>query len=182
VSWREEYEANRAWSDHFLDEIRDTIAGTKQAWRRHLTVSTEDQDRHEASDLVVLATGDLRIACRVRRPRRDRKFWHDFTIRTMGRKTELQKICDGMGDWYFYAHAKHKGAPHIIVGWSLLDLSVFRAQMGTSGKVKYKRRKNLDGSSFVAFDIRSFPDNFVIACNDAMRPHVSTLQQQQLSI
>jgi hypothetical protein len=150
------YQVDRAWSDRFLPELRRLIGP-------HLLVpSSLEQDTKQVADLVVLRGRDLMIACRVRRPGYATLFPNQFTIRSRrdnGAKTELSKITDGWGDWFFYGHADtdERG----IALWWLIDLSAWRAHLIRDGQRKQKHirhgdRSNGDGTCFHWFDIGSF--------------------------
>src|SRR5439155_22782776 len=93
-----------------------------------------EDDQCRNTDLVVLKMDGLRIACRMRRENaylhRDRsgnyEYRGQFTIRCgrpNGTKTELSKIIEGWGDYFFYGFGGEHG---VLLDWHLLDLKVFR--------------------------------------------------------
>jgi hypothetical protein len=145
-------------------------------------------DTKEATDLIVLHAKDMRIAARVRfdfkgTPVAD--LWpFEFTIRShraSGSKTEMAKIREGFGDWFFYCHAV--GDKDIGLWW-LIDLDVLRKMLtkckeGTQF-LKFEQRDNGDGTFFVAFDIRSFPANpsIIIDWNDEWEMPAKFLESQ----
>lgn len=149
-----ELETDFAWGERYLDDIR-----------RHLMPTAPlPVDRREATDLMVLelAAGG-RVACRMRRPRALAEYPHDVTIRLSrpsGSKTELEKILEGFGDWYFYGFAHP--SRDVVAAYRVLDLEAFRAAY-RSGRVRYRDKRNGDGSSdFRAFDTRGFPPGVVV--------------------
>ncbi len=159
------YSLDRQWSDRFIPEIRRIVGP------HLLTPSSFEVDTQEAADLVVLKARDMTIACRVRRPGYAARYPSQFTIRShrdSGAKTELQKIVDGWGDWFFYGHSteNEKG----LELWHLLDLSAWRAHMiRNKGAIQKGQQPNGDGTHFTWFDINSFPANppIVVASSKA---------------
>jgi hypothetical protein len=151
------YESDRAFSDRYLPEMRSLIGPYL------LVPSSLEQDRQEASDLVVLRARDLTIACRLRRPGYADKYPREFTIRSRresGVKTELAKLIEGWGDWFFYGHVGSDCQS--IARWWLIDLSAWRAHLIRDGVRTVKRLRhdecpNGDGTYFRWFSIDSFP-------------------------
>jgi hypothetical protein len=156
------YSNDRPWSDSFIPELRRLIGP------HLLSPSSFEQDTCEAADLVVLKARDMTIACRVRRPEYAMNFRGEFTLRCKrdsGAKTELAKVAEGWGDWFFYGFATGVGVG--IYPWSLIDLSAFRAAFvrqgftrngsSTTPTVNWGRRSNGDGTAFAWFEIASFP-------------------------
>ena len=79
---------------------------------------------------------------------------------------------DGYGDWMFYGHAEEERP--IVERWMLIDLSAWRAALirDRSAIVSHKK-SNGDGTHFVAFDVRSFPQRegckpLVIAASNSL--------------
>lgn len=156
------YQLDRAWSDKFLPAIKHIVGPYL------LEPAPFELDARESTDLIVLRARDLRIAARVRRHGYAEKYRFEFTLRAQrdsGQVTELTKIVNGFGDWFFYAHADASEATFAL--WWLIDLHAFRAHMirdayrSEGNKVKWEKKSNGDGTHFFAFDIRSFPDDGV---------------------
>jgi hypothetical protein len=154
------YAGDRAWAERFMPEVR-AIVGP-----RLLVPSELEQDRAEATDLIVLRARDMRIGVRMRRTAYLNQYPFDFTIRRQrdnGARTEMDKIIDGWGDWLFYGVA----APDDTIGrWWLVDLNSWRSQMirsqGRAGKPVTK--KNGDGRTrFTAFNLECFKPGILIA-------------------
>jgi hypothetical protein len=158
------YREQRAWSDKFIPQIKRIVGPYL------LGVADDCRDMHEATDLIVIQAKDLRIAARMRKPGYADKYPYDFTIRAdvpSGTRTELQKMVDGFGDLFFYGHANEADQ---IVRWMLLDLDAWRAHLlreaviiknnGLYTAEKSSKladvRTNIDGTKFVAFDVRNF--------------------------
>lgn len=152
------YRIDRGWSDLMCDEIRRIVGPYL------LRPTTFELDTKYAADFFVFTAKDMTIAARVRRPGYAARYQFDFTLRSRrdnGAKTELSKVIDGWGDWFFYGHATEDNT---IDGWRLIDLQVFRATLIRRRKLlsKGREKNNGDGTHFMAFDIREFPENLII--------------------
>lgn len=150
------YMSNRLWSDQFLPEIQAIVG------RHLLQPSPEPLDQHHATDLMMLDARDMRVAARVRRPGYAHRYPYQFTLRSAlpsGAPTELGKIIEGKGDWLFYGHASDREPG--LSNWWLIDLRAFRAGLIRSRRsgnpILCGSKLNPDGTSFMWFDIRSFP-------------------------
>lgn len=149
-----DYAQDRTWSDQWIPLLKEKIGPFL------LCESSFEQDTKYAADLIVLRGRDKDIACRVRRQKNGyaSRFPNQFTIRYKrenGSRTELAKIIDGWGDWFFYGH-EHQSD---IFPWWIIDLSAFRAHLiRNKDKIRYGKQQNPDGvTHFIWFDITSFP-------------------------
>ena len=149
------FNKDKEFSDIFLPQICAIVGPLL------LEPAPIEMDQTEATDLKILKARDLRIACRVRRGGYADCYPNDFTIRLerpSGAKTELAKILDGFCDLSFYGHAGRGGA---IDRYFVIDLDIFREALKQDqhgSYIKYSIQRNRDNSSsFIAFDIRSFP-------------------------
>ena len=158
-SWIEQ----KKWSDRFLPEIKRILG-------EHLIAEPPiEEDAERNTDLIVLKLDAVRIACRVRRFLYCELYGHEFTIRSglpSGNKTELTKIIEGWGDYFFYGFAD--AAETKIVHWALGNLNVLRLHIYQNlieRRIPWIAQKNnFDGSSsFVAFRYADLPANFLIA-------------------
>lgn len=163
------YAEDRAWSDRYLQIMRMLIGP------HLLTPSPLEVDTKQAADLIVLRGRDMTIACRIRRHGYADRYPWDITIRSRrdsGARTELEKIVEGWADWMFYAHASID--PGALDRWYLIDLDVWRREFIREGvrsalgretqrKRQLRPQSNGDGTHFVAFDVRRFPVDLVIA-------------------
>jgi hypothetical protein len=132
------------WQLKFIDQIKQ-IVGPLLLDQAPLSI-----DQKEATDLLILSGRDKRIACRTRRSGFLESYPHDFTIRChrpTGAETEMRKIASGLGDWLFYGHSDDEEKK--IVRYMIVDLAHFRCHLIIS---------NCDGTKFLAFDWRLFPD------------------------
>lgn len=155
------WKTDKKWSDKYLPEIKRILG-------EHLISEppiTEDQERN--TDLMVLGLGAIRIGCRVREARYLNQYGGEYTIRSErpnGTKTELSKIIEGWGDYFFYGF----GGDQYLVKWVLCDLRVFRLwftrQCLLKGNIPGIPQKNKDGSSnFYCYKLAEMPSDFVIA-------------------
>ncbi len=158
---RQQWEQQKAWSDRFLPEIKAILG-------QHLIGEppvAEDTERN--TDLMVLRMEAVRIGCRIRKIGYLRHYGDEFTIRAelpTGTKTELAKIIEGWGDYFFYGFADSYET-HLIK-WTLADMRVFRgaySRMIASPSASIALKKNADGSKFAAFRWSVFPPELVVA-------------------
>ncbi len=158
-----DWQDDKRWSDRFIPQIREIVA-------RHLILEAPiEEDQQRNTDLIVLRSSAVRIACRVRRAAYADRYGDEFTIRTRrlyGSKTELAKILEGWGDALFYGFAGDTS----ICRWLLGDMNVFRTwysaelQRLPEGCPAGHEQFNRDHSSaFMAFPIHWLPPEFVIA-------------------
>jgi hypothetical protein len=155
--WKED----KRWSDKFLPEIKQ-ILGLYLIGEPPIE---EDSERN--TDLIVLKMEAVRIACRIRRYEYFSKYPNEITIREgrpSGTKTELTKIIEGWGDYFFYGFSDE--SEENLVLWRLCDLKAFRIWL-MRYLCEFKKlpgipKNNIDNSSsFRAFDADIIP-NFII--------------------
>jgi hypothetical protein len=149
--------------DKFMPEICEILG-------RHLIVESPiEEDQQRNTDLLVLKLDSVRIACRVRSPK-FKRFLCDFTIRSerpSGNKTEMAKIIEGWGDYFFYGHETDDRLS--LAAWGLGDLKAFRLWCARTMHVERngfpgKLIHNYDGSSsFRAFKWSAIGEEFLIA-------------------
>ena len=157
------WEIDKKWSDRFLPEIK-RVLGENLIGEPPIE---EDQERN--TDLVVLKMESVRIGCRVRRHKYFSGYGDEFTIRAgrpTGAKTEITKIIEGWGNYFFYGFSDKEEIN--LSSWVLCDLNVFRLWFNRqlqkcNGRVPGDNRKNKDNSSFfLAFNILELPHSFVV--------------------
>ena len=154
------YEEDKRQSDLYVPEIKSILG------RYLVGVATTEQDQHEATDLIVLKVRQLRVACRVRNEKYLAKYGKQFTIRSerllSGNKTELEKIKEGWGDWFFYGF----GDKVRLLQWFIGDLRIFRQWLSTPfGKPLAKKRNHDFTSDFQAFELEKMPAEFLIGAS-----------------
>lgn len=159
------WKTDKRWSDRFLTEIKG-ILGV------HLIGEPPtEEDAERNTDLMVLRMEAVRIGCRIRKHPYLARYGEEFTIRAgrpSGVKTELTKIIEGWGDYFFYGFACPNGES--LAAWTLADMKVFRRQYALmlarspSGATPGVSKVNADGSSsFAAFSWDQFPADFIVA-------------------
>lgn len=155
---------DKDWSDRFLPEIKRILG-------EHLIGEPpQEEDALRNTDLIVLRMEAVRIGCRVRHHEYLNKYPNEFTIRAKrpsGNKTELSKIIEGWGQYFFYAFANADESQ--LAAWLLGDLNVFRLWFSrylakNAGRSPGLHQNNPDNSSsFRAFSISTLPDDFIVA-------------------
>jgi hypothetical protein len=97
----ESYRQSKEWSDNFIPEIQRILGSV------FFTIANRADDQKRNTDLIALSDGSNRFGCRVRKSEdiSKKNYLYEFTIRAgrpSGVKTELHKILDGWGDYFFY--------------------------------------------------------------------------------
>lgn len=164
IGWQQD----KRWSDKFLHEIKAHIG------QALICEPPEEEDQQRNTDLVVLRLDAVRIGCRVRKNDQMR-YCDEFTIRSgrpSGVKTELTKIIEGWGDYFFYGFADAE--ENRLALWLVGDLKAFRIWYSRQlvrgkGVPPGSRQNNRDNSSsFHAFKWADIP-GFVVASNHGER-------------
>jgi hypothetical protein len=157
------WQLDKAVTDAYLPTVQ-AIAGTQ-----FMVEAPYEDDAKRNTDLIVLQSGGIRLAVRLR----SQQYWHrypgEFTIRysrPMGTLTEFDKIIDGWGDYFFYGF-RHRNPPRLIA-WGILDLTAFRnfakEHRDKHGKWPGCEKGNRDqSSSFLAFQWSEIPLGAIIA-------------------
>lgn len=118
-------DANLAFEKEVMPQVKELL-------RKHAShiirveTATEEQDTKQATDLVLRVDSGM-IGVRVRRLETMKDdTWRDLTIRTRssgGGRTEVDKLTEGWGDWYFYGWTRGKR----IAEYMLLDIHKIRS-------------------------------------------------------
>lgn len=157
------WQQDKGWSDRFLPEIKSILG-------QHLIGEPPaEEDAERNTDLMVLRMDAVRIGCRIRRNSYLARYSDGFTIRAgrpSGVKTELTKIIEGWGDYFFYGFSNSSETG--LAAWTLADLRVFRVwlnrQILKDGRMPGDQKPNKDGSShFIGFRWADLPSEFVVA-------------------
>lgn len=159
------WETDKRWSDKFLPEIK-SILGLYLIGEPPV-----EEDAERNTDLMVLRMEAIRIGCRIRRNKYLGRYGDGFTIRAgrpSGTKTELAKIIEGWGDYFFYGFCDDKEASLEI--WTLSDLKIFRGwftrEILKTGKIPGDLKNNYDNSSsLLGIKWFNLPKEFVVATN-----------------
>ena len=156
------WESDKEWSDRFLHEIKGIIGQTL------IGEPPIEEDQQRNTDLIVLKMDAVRIGCRIRRNEYMQGFRNEFTLRASrpsGTKTELAKIIEGWGDYFFYGFSDEN--EESLAFWFIGDLCAFRIWhtsqlINGGGKLPGQLKKNRDGSSgFYVYQWNEI-QNFVI--------------------
>ena len=118
-----------------------------------LTESSQYQDRNESFDMLY-QINDKSYEVSIRYRNFEYLKYQDLTIRSKvisGYKTELDKILEGKGQFYFYAY-KNQGNDRLIEVY-LVDMNIIRS-LYADGKYQTRYNKNIN-DQLVAF---SFAD------------------------
>jgi len=157
------WQNDKRWSDLFLPEIKQILGSYL------IGEPPQEEDAERNTDLIVLRMEAVRIGCRVRKHEYLARYPDEFTIREgrpSGIKTELTKIIEGWGDYFFYGFSNQTETE--LDAWMLGDLRVFRVWFMRylakhQGQLPGAAQNNHDQSScFRAFSIRALPSNFLI--------------------
>lgn len=157
------YEKQRAWSDKFTNEAMMIIRSHQHLlppprFKSSISIASEMQDMRQATDAVVLQTGEICVALRVRRFNHLAKYRNEFTIRVKSRGgiSELEKIKQGFCSVYFYGFANEY--ENGFAYWRLIDVNKFRKwinRMAEKGIQRpYSIIDNHDGTMGGVFKVR----------------------------
>ncbi len=167
------WEKDKAWSDQFIPEIKSILG-------RHLiTEAPIEEDQKRNTDLMVLCIEAIRVGCRVRRVEFVEKYGDEFTLRVSrpsGVKTELEKIMNGWGDYFFYGFGQNRR----LVRWTLASLDAFRSWYNSRvyrERLADKKISNHDNSSeLMAFKWQSVGPGFIVGRNwDKPKSHTKEI-------
>jgi len=163
VSEEPAWKIDKKWADRFLPEIKQIIG-------EHLIIEPKlEEDAFHNTDLIVLGFDSIRIGCRIRKYEYFSQYPNEFTIRSertkSGAKTELTKIIEGWGNYFFYGFAD-KTESHIVF-WIIVSLNEFRLWFNrelvkNKGEIPGEKKNNKDSSSnFIAFDTTKMPQEII---------------------
>lgn len=165
-----DWKAEKKWSDQFIPEIKSVLG------QYLIGEAPVEEDALRNTDLITLSMAPMRIACRVRREKHymegDRR--NEFTFRTKvpsGNKTELEKVMEGWGDYFFYGFG---GDDKRLIGWTICNLAMYRHWANEMARrfncrVCGNTYPNGDGTWFEAFNwsqipgVISLPKPFIVA-------------------
>lgn len=158
------WKSDKQWSDKFLPEIKSILG------QQLISSAPIEDDAERNTDLIVLRLEPVRIACRIRKYEYALRYPNEFTIRAgrpSGAKTELAKVIEGWGDYFFYGFSNEDETE--LCAWSLCNLKAFRLWfnrelVANKGKMPGQHKDNADNSSdFIVFSIDSLPPEFIVA-------------------
>jgi hypothetical protein len=152
------WEQDQKWGELFIPEAQAILG------QALVIKAPKREDMYHNTDLMVLFDGSARFALRVRRPQYYAQYKGQITIRSSRpkseNKTELAKILEGWGDYFFYGIAAESG--NDLRCWVIGDLDVFRRwwprEERRLGHAPGLECHNGDGSS----DFRAFKLNYSV--------------------
>lgn len=154
-----DWKLDKKWSDKYLPQIKRILGET------FIGEPSVEEDQERNTDLIVLNMTGLRFACRIRKEHYFKDYSGEFTIRShrpSAKKTELEKILEGWGDFMFYGFANEKE----VFYWKIGDLKIFRTYFSRycvkNKTVPGIKKSNKDSSSdFIAFKWTDLPKEFI---------------------
>jgi len=157
------YLENRNWSDLFITQLKRELGEV------FINIAPEYKDTQEATDLIIFEKGSLDFACRVRRFEYFEKYKDQFTIRLKlpnYKKSEMDKIMEGFGDYYFYGFSNKYNNGSGFVQYKIFDLNKFRNYIGFLKNRKdecWGEKSNINNSpDFIWFNFNCFLSKMVI--------------------
>jgi hypothetical protein len=161
-----EFDRDYIWSNKFIPNIADKLG------RSLITPAPFEDDTKKNTDLIVLKLDAVRIGCRIRRHSYLTEYPNEFTIRTSrptGARTEMSKIIEGWGNYFFYGFSNENETE--IEKWTLADLNVFRLWFNSfiakhEGRQPGKHKYNDNGYTFRAFKWSDLPESFIVDSSD----------------
>lgn len=130
-------------------------------------VSDFHADLRENSDLNFAYAGDVQLGVRVRTNKYLQRYGNEFTLRsrtTYGMCTEIHKVLDGCGKFFFYGFANP--AVTALCRWFVGDFHVFRqwyADRAAAGLPTHGHEiDNHDGTFGFAYNLNKLPPHFKV--------------------
>ena len=144
-----------AFAELHMPAVRDGLGNLPMKLFLDIETASAKRDMQEATDLVLSVQGGD-IAVRVRRNKfweRGKLFGYDLSIRAVnkGHKTEIHKLREGFGRWYFYGYSSDDAGR--LIGWWLLDLDMIR-QLKILDDESYPIYPNGDGTEGMYISLR----------------------------
>ena len=119
------------FAEKHMDAVRKVLGELPIKLFLDIETAPAKKDMEEATDLILSVSGGD-IAVRIRRrkywDRQNEKGWgHDWSVRveSRGHKTEIHKLTDGFGKWYFMAYSADDLKE--LAEWWLIDLDKIRS-------------------------------------------------------
>jgi hypothetical protein len=152
------YYRQREWSDVFIPQIKAILG------QQLIQTAPFHEDTKRNTDLIMVSSGCVRIACRVRKHDGLAKgYGNQITIRTQTRhkkESEFDKILAGWGDLMFYAFENEAGDG--FAQWVIVSLDYFRQHWRMAPSIDVI---NTDGTAGEAYPLDQGPlekDGFIL--------------------
>ena len=149
------FAAGWKFAELHMPAVRKVLGSLPADYFLDFATAPAKQDMQEATDLVIEVSGGT-MAVRVRSNkfyRSARGEFYDWSVRCVshGRKTEIHKLREGFGDWYFYGYSlDDKGK---LAAWWLLDMHRVREE-GILDMDNWQVHPNRDGTSGMYIPLR----------------------------
>ena len=164
-----DFDAQFEWQAKYANQVVRIIAPYL------IKVADPEVDKKENGDFQISFPRNGTVGCRLRKPDMAR-YVGEVTFRSRARnggKTEITKIIDGYGDYFFYGHVNNAS---VIWHWYLIDYTKLRAlfirRRELIDHAKANQVTNRDGTKFIVFNVEEQLPEAVIA--------QSTARQEQL--
>ena len=154
------YEKDRQIEDRFANLVKNILG---QTFIGKQTVA----DEQEATDFAIFVVNPFRVAVRLRRFDYFHSFRNEFTIRwtrPSGIKTEIDKIREGLVDYFLYGFLSQDETE--IIQYFIADLKKFGNP--TPEQIK---PNNPNDSELAIFNLNQFPKDFLLTfyCHPSFR-------------
>ena len=151
-----------AWADKYMPQI-EKILRSYGGHIMSISIADEDMDMHEATDLVISISGNIKVALRVRDVKTIPENRREWTIRSWlasGNDTEIHKLRKGFADWYLYGWVNGS----TVVEWMIIDLGAVRdSEYLNSNFFVQKNKDRITGFSSIPAAVLS-DKGFIPAC------------------
>ena len=167
------FKSEFAFAELHMPAVRRAIGGLPMRLFMDIETAPAKIDMEQATDLIItLGSGD--IAVRVRRravwDKQNKLGWgHDWSVRAIcrGYKTEIHKLQEGFGRWYFMAYSFDDAGA--LAEWWLIDLDEVRKNDILTNE-RYPVYPNGDGTSGKYIKISDLKSKGCILAEDVV-PH-----------
>lgn len=154
--WKE----NHKWIDKYRDQITSTLSRDLSSKVVAVIDVAVDEGVNYSTDRIFEMEGGKKVITRLRKIEYMKYLeWTIVASRPSGVKTELSKLRDGFGDFYFYGYVNDTD----VVKYFLFDLNLVRKKGILEWNFK-ERTNRKDGSSFVVV-----PFNMLQKCGALIR-------------
>lgn len=160
------YVNDRLWADQHIKRVKEKIISISSKLAFVNTANFEKDTKYSTDLILKTIQGDIAV-----RLRRSHIEYRDLTIRAKrdsGIKTELEKIKEGWGRWYFYGWVSKQNK---IEDWIFVDLNKLR-------KTTLLNRSlidNKDGTYFIAISKKELErENCLILKQETIQEEYST--------
>jgi hypothetical protein len=130
--WRvQPFSVGWAFAELHMPAVRKALGDLPSKIFFDIETAPAKKDMENATDLILsLSSGDIAVRVRKRHywDLQNEKGWkHDWSVRaeSRGHKTEIHKLREGFGRWYFMGYSDDDNGK--LIGWWLIDLDKVRS-------------------------------------------------------